>query len=190
MFNKKDLVKLIRRTQTVISVLSFIFIFIFFWEATQFELTEIQLSEWGGSRIENGWVWNSIITVLGISTFINSYFFIEGHQRMKYKKIPHLLFGFVSLNLVLVGLFSLDYRFIHNLAAYIYFFAYPLSIFIMAYINREYLLYKEWMIHLVFSILIIILPLGFINLFNGMAISETIHTIIVVLWNLRAAFKH
>lgn len=190
MFNKEKLVKLIRRTQTIVSVLSFIFIFLFFWEATNFELTEIQLSVWGGSNVEHGWLWNSVITILGISTFINSYFFIEHHQRMKYKILPHILFGFVSLNLIIVGLFSLEYRLIHNLAAYIYFFAYPLSIFIMAYINRKYLLYKEWVTHLIYSILMIIIPLGFMNMFNGMAISETLHSIIVVVWNLRMAFKH
>jgi hypothetical membrane protein len=190
MFEKEKLVRTIRRTQTIISVISFFVIFLFFWEATEFKLTEIQLSQYGAAPTTNNWLWNSIIAVLGVSTFLNSFFFIKKHGRMKNKIIPHISFGFVSLCLILVGVFSVEYRAIHNVAAYLYFFAYPLAIFVMAYLNRESLLYKEWMVHIIISIAMITIPLAFINFFNGMAISELAHIVIVVVWNIRAAFKH
>jgi hypothetical protein len=59
----------------------------------------------------------------------------------------------------------------------------------MAYINRKTLLYKEWFIHLMFSISMVVLPLTAITIFSGMAISETLHIIVVCGWNLYAAFK-
>lgn len=189
MKRKDTLVRTIRRLQTVISILLFFIIFIFCWDVTGFDLKEIQLSAWGGIDSPTNDLWNSIIVLLSLSILSNTFLFIKKHVRMKNKIIPYLSFGFVSLCLFLVGVFPLDYKPIHNLAAFTYFFSFPFAIFLMAYVNRATLLYKEWFIHLIFSLCMIIFPLSAISLFTGMGISETIHIIIVCTWNLYIAFK-
>jgi len=187
---KEDLINVIRKLQTVISIVIFFIIFFFCWGVTEFKLVDIQLSHWGRKSVGVSWVWNSVIILLSLSTFFNSFIFVKRNQRVKNKKIPHILFGFVSLCLFLVGFFSVDYNVIHNIAAYIYFFMYPLSIFIMTYLNRSSLLYKEWFTHLIISIIMVMIPLIFISLFNGMAIAEISHVILVCYWNLYVVFKN
>jgi hypothetical protein len=78
---------------------------------------------------------------------------------------------------------------LHNIPAYFYFFTYPLTIFITAFLNRGDLLYKEWYFHLMASIVMIIIPLLFINFFSGLAIPEITHSIIVSVWNIIITFK-
>jgi hypothetical membrane protein len=191
MSRKSDLVDTIRKLQTVISILIFFLVFAFCWSATDFKIDEIQLSAWGSESSPITYnIWNSVIVLLSVSIMINVSYFIHKHVRLKQKKIPYIFFGFVSLCLSLVGFFSVDYKVIHNLAAWSYFFLFPLAIFTMAYINRESLLYREWFTHLLFSIIMIVLPLTVINLFEGMAIPETLHTITVCVWNIYVAFKN
>lgn len=191
MSRKSDLVDTIRKLQTVISILIFFLVFSFCWSATDFKIDEIQLSAWGSESSPITYnIWNSVIVLLSVSIMINVSYFIHKHVRLKQKKIPYIFFGFVSLCLSLVGFFSVDYKVIHNLAAWSYFFLFPLAIFTMAYINRESLLYREWFTHLLFSIIMIVLPLTVINLFEGMAIPETLHTITVCVWNIYVAFKN
>lgn len=191
MSRKSDLVDTIRKLQTVISILIFFLVFVFCWSATDFKIDEIQLSAWGSESSPITYnIWNSVIVLLSVSIMINVSYFIHKHVRLKQKKIPYIFFGFVSLCLSLVGFFSVDYKVIHNLAAWSYFFLFPLAIFTMAYINRESLLYREWFTHLLFSIIMIVLPLTVINLFEGMAIPETLHTITVCVWNIYVAFKN
>jgi hypothetical membrane protein len=191
MSKKSDLVDTIRKLQTVISILIFFVVFAFCWSATDFKIDEIQLSAWGSESSPVTYnIWNSVIVLLSASIMINVSYFIHKHVRLKQKKIPYIFFGFVSLCLSLVGFFSVDYKVIHNLAAWSYFFLFPLAIFTMAYINRESLLYREWFTHLLFSIIMIVLPLTVINLFEGMAIPETLHTITVCVWNIYVAFKN
>ena len=189
MSNKSELVTLIRRTQTVGSILLFFIVMLFCWNVNGFEIKEIQLSYWGASDLKYGWIWNGIIVLLSISIFFNNILFIKEHLRIRKKTIPYILFSFVSLCLFLVGVFNLDYGLIHTLPAWLYFFVYPLSIFIMAYLNRETLLYNEWFTHLIFSIVMIVLPLTLIGFFKGFGISEMVHSIIVCIWNIRSAFK-
>ena len=184
MSRKSDLVDTIRKLQTVISILIFFVVF-------DFKIDEIQLSAWGSESSPVTYnIWNSVIVLLSVSIMINVSYFIHKHVRLKQKKIPYIFFGFVSLCLSLVGFFSVDYKVIHNLAAWSYFFLFPLAIFTMAYVNRESLLYREWFTHLLFSIIMIVLPLTVINLFEGMAIPETLHTITVCVWNIYVAFKN
>jgi hypothetical protein len=59
----------------------------------------------------------------------------------------------------------------------------------MAHLNRSYLVYKEWLTHLLLSVIMMVVPLSFLGFFEGMAISETIHSIIVCSWNVIIAFK-
>jgi hypothetical membrane protein len=116
--------------------------------------------------------------------------YIKNSHRVKRKTLSYALFGFISLCLFLVGLFNVNYSFIHNLSAYLYFFTYPLAIFIFTYINRATLQYKDWIRDLSISIMMIILPLIFIALFKGMALAETVHTALVITWNIKLALKN
>jgi len=189
MKRREDLVRLIRRSQTFISIMLFLGVFLFSWDVTGFELTEIQLSKWGetGSVVES--VWNGVVCLLSISIFINTYLYINQNNRIKYKNISYLMFGFVSLCLFVVGFFNVNYQFIHNLGAYLYFFTFPLVVFLFAHIHRTTLHYKDWVHHMILSTSMMVFPLIFLSFFNGMAISETIHIVFVVLWNLKIAFK-
>lgn len=189
MKRREDLVRLIRRSQTFISIMLFLGVFLFSWDVTGFELTEIQLSKWGetGSVVER--VWNGVVCLLSISIFLNTYFYIKHNKRIKYKNISYVMFTFVSFCLFVVGFFNVNYHFLHNLGAYLYFFTFPLIVFVFAHIHRTTLQYVDWAHHIGLAICMMVFPLIFLSFFNGMAISETIHIIFVVLWNLKIAFK-
>lgn len=186
---KNRIVRTIRRLQTVVSILLFITISLFCWNVTGFDIKEIQLSVWGGIDSPTNKLWNTIIMVLSLSIFVNTFLFISNHVRLRNKKLPHFMFGIVCFSLFLVGYYDIDQKPIHNISALTYFFLFPLSIFVMAYVNRKTLLYKEWFIHLIFSVCTIILPLSTINMFKGMAVSEILHISVVGIWNLYVAFK-
>jgi hypothetical membrane protein len=166
----------------------FIGVFLFSWDVTGFELTEIQLSQWGetGSGVER--IWNGVVCLLSISIFLNTYFYIKHNNRIKYKSISYGMFTFVSFCLFVVGFFNVNYHFIHNLGAYLFFFTFPLVIFLFAHIHRKTLQYSDWLHHIIIAVSMVILPLVFISFFNGMAISEISHIVFVVLWNLKIAF--
>lgn len=189
MSHKEDLINLIRKTQTIVSILLFFIVSLFCWKVTGLDVKEIQISHWGGSDMEWGWLWNGVIMSLSISIIFNNLLFIKNHLRLKYKKIPYVLFSVVGVCLFMVGLFNVEWGLLHNVPAWIYFFLYPLSIFVMAYLNRTSLLYKEWFTHLIFSVLIIVLPLASITMFDGFAIPEIIHSLLISLWNIHVAFK-
>lgn len=183
---KKDLVKIIRRLQTFMSIFLFFIVFLFCWNVTGFDITEIQLSHWGESG-PIAIVWNSIICLLATSIGVNSYLYIKHTPRIKRKKISYALFGLIAVCLLLVGIFNINYKIIHNIAAYLYFFAYPLVIFIFTHIHRKDMQYQNWLKNIVISTGMIVLPLSFMVMFNGMAIAETAHTIFVVAWNIKLA---
>jgi hypothetical membrane protein len=189
MSSKYDLVRIIRRTQTVVSVTLFLLTMLFCWQSTGLKLTEIQISYWGSSEMEYGWLWNSIIVMLSISIIINNILFVKRHSRLKYKTIPYILFSLVSFCLLLVGSFNLEHNLLHDIPAWIYFFLYPLSIFTMAYLNRGILHYKEWFTHLIFSIIMIVTPLMCLSFTEGLGLSEIAHSLIVISWNVHTAFK-
>lgn len=189
MNQKSDLVSLIRKTQTVISVTLFFIVFFFCWHITDLEITKIQVSFWGGKDMKYGWLWNSIIILLSLSLFFNNIFFIKKHNRIIYKNFLYVIFSFTSICLFFVGVFSLEHTLLHGIPAWLYFFIYPLNVFLLSHLNRKSINYNEWLTHLVFSISMIVLPLIFINFFEGYAISEIIHSILVCSWNIYISFK-
>jgi hypothetical membrane protein len=189
MTSKPELLNLLRKTQTITSIVIFFIVLFFCWSVNSFNIEEIQISYWGGSDLEYGWLWNGVIILLSISVFFNNISFIKNHNRIKKKLIPYILFSFVAICLFFIGVFNLEKGLLHNIPAYFYFFTYPLTIFITAFLNRGDLLYKEWYFHLMASIVMIIIPLLFINFFSGLAIPEITHSIIVSVWNIIITFK-
>lgn len=190
MNTKEQLLLKFRKLQTIFSVILFFFILIFFLVVTKFDVKEIQISHWG--VMDNvGWIFNYGIILVSVSTFFNVFFYIKNHNRIFNKNILYVLFGAVSFLLFLVGLFPVDVNpSIHNFSAFCYFFTYPFSIFLLSHLNRKNIIYKEWITHLITSSLMVIVPLIFISIFNGMAISEMIHTLLVMFWNIRILIKN
>jgi len=176
----------LRRTQTIVSIILFATVFFLFWNTTQFDLKEIQLSYWGLQKF--GWIWNSSLMLLSISIYINVHFYIKNNKRIIFRKFLYIWFFLVSLSLFLTGLVTMHHA-SHDITAYIYFFAYPLSIFLLAHLNRKHLQYSVWKTHLIFSIATVTLPLLLLQFFPGMAIPETAHTLLVIGWNLRILFE-
>jgi hypothetical protein len=79
----------------------------------------------------------------------------------------------------------MDWRLIHNTSAFLYFFFYPLTIFLFAYFNRKYLSYKDWKHKVIISISMAVLPIILMSLFKGMAIAEIAHTLMVIIYNIK-----
>lgn len=181
---KEELLRKFRRLQTIISVVLFLFVLLFFITTTDFNIKEIQVSKWG-TLDKTGWVFNSSLVILSISTFLNVFFYIKNHNRIIDKKFLYILFGSVSFSLFLTGLFDVESnKIIHNFSAFTYFFAYPLAIFIMSHLNRKTINYNEWILHLSSSMSMVMAPLILIMFFNGMAIPEIVHTLVVMFWNI------
>jgi hypothetical protein len=176
-------VKRFRKTQTITSILTFISVFLFCWYVTEFKITDIQLSFWGADS-KYSWLWNFCLSMLSISIFINIFIYINQHTRLnsRYLRFHKLSFLFTSLCLFITGIFNLHYE-IHNITAYLYFFSYPLVIFLFAHLNRKTMKYDEWKTHLIFSIAMVMAPLTVIKFFPGMAVSEIIHSILIIGWN-------
>lgn len=172
----------IRIWQTIISISLFTGVFFLCWLVTGFNILNIQLSFFGINPISD-YLWNSCLMLLSASIFYNVFHFIKEHKRLNFKPLLVGGFFFVSLFLFLTGAVNMNYS-MHNAFAYLYFFLYPLSIFVLAHLNRKVLLYREWKRHTTFSICMVVFPLLTIELFPGMAITEIIHSTIVIGWNL------
>jgi hypothetical membrane protein len=100
------------------------------------------------------------------------------------KKGILLFFGSICLSLVVVALVTVgSVKFVHNIAAFYYFFACPLGIFLVAHYNYKTLTYRQWLTHIVFGVVLITVPIYLIHLYEGMAIPETVHSIIILTWN-------
>lgn len=188
MLVREELVNMIRRFQTVIAIILFFAVFILCWKTTNFQITDIQLSEWGKSGFI-GYLWNTAVCGLAISTLVNSYTYIRKNNRVRWKWLSYSMFGFVSMALFATGFFNLNWGIVHIWSAWIYFFMYPLVIFIHTHLNRKTLHYIDWWDGILISIGMITVPLLFFSLFAGLAIPETIHIIFVIIWNLKIAFK-
>lgn len=160
----------------------FVVVFLFSWYITGFNIFDIQLSYWG-INTNSSMYWNGGIICIAISLFFNVDHYVKNHKRMIDTKIIRVLFGSVFLSLFLTGVINM-HHYIHNLTAVYYFFVLPLTIFLMTYLNRKTIQYKEWLINIIFSTSMILIPLMFLYLFKGMAISETLHSMIVMLWSL------
>lgn len=177
-------IKLFRRLQTAFSILLFVGVFLICWHTTEFKLSEIQLSFWGiDSKL--GWIWNSCLIVLAFSIFINVHFFVKLHGRLheKYTEFIRYSFLLTSIFLFLTGFVDLTH-YLHYVTAYLYFFSYPLVVFLFAHLNRKHIQYKEWRLHTIFSVCMVVLPMLVIEVFHGKAIAETIHSVIVIGWNV------
>lgn len=185
---REDFVKMIRRFQTIIAIILFFAVFILCWKTTNFQLSEIQLSDWGKSGFIS-YAWNTSLCGLAISTLINSVLYIKKSNRIRWKIWSYLGFSIVSVSLFATGFFNLNWGDLHMYSAWIYFFIYPLVIFLQTHINRKTLHYSDWRDGMIISIGMISLPLISISLFSGLAIPETIHIIFVIIWNLKIAFK-
>lgn len=157
-------------------------VFAFFYTTAGFDITKIQLSYWG-SKTEYKLLWNVSLVILSVSMFFNIRYYISSIPSLIYKKRIQTWFILVLSSLALTGIVDMTHK-LHDLTAYVYFFSYPLVIFLMAFFNRHHLQFKEWRYHMVFSLSMILLPLISLNLFPGKAITEVIHIIVVMFWNL------
>ena len=186
MLPKKKLLKQLRRMQTYITVFLFLTVFFVCWKFTGFDIREIQLSNWGKSG-NIAILWNSAICIFAISIFINSYLYLKNNLRIKYKKKFYFLYGFLSTCLLMVGIFNIEYMIIHNISAGIYFFLYPLTLFVFAYLNRKYISYSDWVQNIAISTSMALFPIILMTMFRGMAIAEIAHTILVIIYNIKIA---
>lgn len=180
---KEDLIKKIRRLQAIFSIMIFIIVFSLCWNITGFDITEIQLSKWSDIKGVGDW-WNLSLVLLSISISINHYYWIKDHPRLSKKVLAFVLFGFVGLCLFFTGLFDISVRLPHNFFAFSYFFAYPLVIFLTAHLNRKHILWRNWVHMMIISTTMIVVPISIMPIFNGYAISEILHTALVIYWNL------
>jgi hypothetical protein len=177
------IINAIRKFQTIFSIAIFILVTALCWTITEFKITEIQLSHW--SKVEGiSLFWNGALVLMGISTWINQWIWIESYSRLTIKSIPKILCSITSACLILTGMFNIDWILLHNLFAFLYFLGYPLAIFIIAYLNRSYIKWSHWIQMILISTSMIIFPLLLIPIWKGMAPSEIVHSIIVIWWNL------
>lgn len=177
-------IKRFRRIQTTASIILFIGVFFLCWYVTKFNIKEIQLSYWG---VESGlgWIWNSCIMLLAVSIFMNIYYFITQHTRLHDRYTPLLKTSFILISLLLFITGAVDMtHWLHQITARVYFFTYPMAIFLFAHLNRKYLQYREWRIHTSFAVCMVAFPLLAINFFPGMAIAEMVHSTFVIGWNI------
>jgi hypothetical protein len=177
---------MIRRSQTYISILLFLIVFFFCWKFAHLDIRDIQLSNWGKS----GWigtVWNTAVCGFAISIAINSFLYLRSASRLRLTRMFYWLFGFLSACLFIVGFFNIDYRMIHNVSAGLYFFFYPLTIFLLAYFNRKYMTYYDWLQMVILSTSMAVFPILLMWMFKGMAIAEMAHTLLVIIYNIKIA---
>ena len=94
----------------------FFLVVIMCWISTDFSITEIQLSYW--SNVEGlSMMWNGILIILGLSTWLNQWIWIRRHRRLTNKIFPKIGFSAVSLFLILTGMFNIDFKVLHNIFA-------------------------------------------------------------------------
>jgi len=177
-----DKIFYIRKIQTIISIILFICVFLFSWYVTEFSIFDIPLSYFSTNPITSSY-WNHVLELLSVSLSINTLFYILKHKRLKFKLFLSLGFSLIFLCLFLTGFYPMGFL-IHDITASLYFFIFPLMVFLLSFLNRKYIQYKEWLMHLVFSISTIFFPLLFLLLFKGFAIAEIFHSFCVMVWSL------
>lgn len=169
-----------RVLQVTISTTIFVIVFCYFFITSPKSITTIQLSYWGTLS----WIWNLALLILSITMFYNIYSYTVSIPKFRYKKSILILFATSCLSLAITAIFNVNtIKIIHNVSAFYYFFSLPLGIFLIAHCNSKTLIYKQWMSHIIFSLSLITIPIYLIHLYEGMAIPETIHSIIIFLWN-------
>ena len=174
--------KFFRKIQMIVSAVLFVLIFVICYKVTGFKITEIPLSQWGVTSSVS-WLWNSCLFVLGISCYFNIHQYLELHPRLSFKKEFKYAFLFQCACMSLLGVFVKGIM-LHNILAYVYFFTMPLSIFLLAALNRKGLTFDEWLVNTVLSACMIVVPLTTLFIFRGKAIAESSHSILFLIWNL------
>lgn len=182
--SREKAIKFIRRTQTYVSITVFLAVFFFCWKFAHLDIRNIQLSNWGKSGTI-GRIWNTAVCGFAVSIFINSAFYLRTKSRIRYSSIFYWMFGFLSLCLFAVGFFNIDYRTIHNVSAGLYFFLYPLTIFLFAHLNRKHMTYADWIQKTSLAVSMAVFPVILMSMFKGMAIAEVAHTVLVILYNVK-----
>lgn len=175
--------KKFRTIQTTVSIVIFIAVLALCWFTTGFDISSIQLSYFG---VTEGimYLWNIGLVLISVSIFYNAKIFLRDHKRAVGTKFFSWAFMFASVCLALTGIIDMSHD-VHDVTAYLYFFAYPLIIFAFAHYNRKHLQYAEWKMHTIVSILMVVCPLVILPMFKGMAIVEIIHTVFVMYWNIK-----
>lgn len=147
-------------------------------------ITDIQLSFWGGYS-QHKWIWNGILMILAMTMLLNVSDYLESFKKINHKKTLILFFFSITFSLFITGLVNVALNgIIHNVFAFYYFFSCPLGIFLIAHFNSKNLLRKDWIIHIIFSLAILFLPLSLLHVFKGMGIPEAIHSSLILSWNL------
>jgi hypothetical membrane protein len=175
-------IKVFRKIQTVITLCLFTITFFLVWKTSDVDLAMFQLSYWGKGQ-PLSLAWNFSICIMALSGFFNVFHYITDHPRFLRREIFIAGFATSYLFLFLSGIFDLSHP-VHTPAALGYFLMYPLCIFSLAYFNRRRMKFTEWAINTVFATAMVILPLSFLKVFTGMALSEIIHIVLVFLWNI------
>lgn len=173
--------KRFNQLQTILSITLFLIVFFICYHTTNFDLAKIPLSYFGAYN-EYKFFWNLILMVLSYSIFINVRNFIY-HSQFRHKRELKLVFFLLSCCLFLVGLIPMP-NLIHSMAAYIYFFGYPLAIFLMIQDNRSHLNKLDWGLYTVIAVAMMLLPLIFLEMFTGKAYAEISNVIIMIIFNL------
>lgn len=173
----------LRKIQHVISSVIFVAIFFFFLYTTKYHITEIQLSYWSANN-NLSWLWNLSLALISFSFYFNSKEYIDSHPSINNRRTINRLFLISSVCLFLTSIFNINYLIPHNIFAVGYFLITPLAIFSIAHFNAEKIPILDWKINVVFPILIVVLPIITLFCYNGMAISEIIHTSLIIAWNL------
>lgn len=171
-----------RKIQILVSSGLFLAIFVFFTFFTRYDFTKIQLSHWGIVQ-DLGWIWNSLVITLSLSVYFNATQYVRNIPSLQNKTVIYIGFTFSCLCLFLTGLFNMNHQ-IHTASAYLYFFTFPVSVYIISYFNADHLPYREWLGHIIFASATFVIPIIFFKMFTGMAIAETIHSVLTIAWNI------
>lgn len=178
----KNTLRLFRKVQMFVSATLFVLIFFICYKVTGFKITEIPLSQWGVTHSVS-WLWNGCLIILGMSCFFNMQQYLQLHPHLEYKTQFTYAFLFQCVSMSLLGVFVKG-LIIHNILAYTYFFSVPLTIFLLAALNRIRLTVNEWLVNTILSTTMIVFPLTALFIFSGKGIAESLHSILFLIWNI------
>lgn len=181
----------IRKFQITLASLMFIFIVCYCLIITDYHITEIQLSKFGVHEDVKHW-FNVSMVLIAHFMLRNISSFLEENQRIRKGRLWKQLFGLSLLGLAVVGIIPMDPNGLdlHDVAAWSYFFMFPLTILVMAYVERKNIQHREFLHHVITAAIMAILPAFVFDLFQGAAIPEIIHSLIVLYWNAYIFIKY
>lgn len=178
----KNTLRLFRKVQMFVSATLFVLIFFICYKVTGFKINEIPLSQWGVTHSVS-WLWNGCLIILGMSCFFNIQQYLQLHPHLEYKTQFTYAFLFQCVSMSLLGVFVKG-LIIHNILAYTYFFSVPLTIFLLAALNRIRLTVNEWLVNTILSTTMIVFPLTALFIFSGKGIAEILHSSLFLIWNI------